>query len=103
MSNAERCAFATAALTVRYGERTEGQPLAPITAEQLDSPRRIEDQGDSLWLTFQRVQENSLHADFLAAVRRAGAFAREVGSIDRSVGLNRAPVGLGQEMKKLKA
>lgn len=53
----EQRAFATAALTLRYGERTEeGKPPAPITAEQLDSPRRIEDRGNSLWLTFQRVQ-----------------------------------------------
>ena len=31
----EQRAFATAALALRYGERTEGQPPAPITAEQL--------------------------------------------------------------------
>ena len=52
----EQRAFATAALTLRYGERADGQPPAPITVEQLGEARRIEDRGDSLWLSFQRVQ-----------------------------------------------
>ena len=52
----EEAAFATAALALRYGERTEGQPPAPVTAEQLIEARRPEDLGHSLWTTFQRVQ-----------------------------------------------
>ena len=56
----EETAFATAALALRYGERTEGQPPAPVTAEQLIEARRPEDLGHSLWTTFQRVQENSM-------------------------------------------
>ena len=31
----EKRAFATAALALRYGERSEGQPPAPITVDQL--------------------------------------------------------------------
>ena len=72
----EQRAFATAALTLRYGERTEGQPPAPITAEQLNSPRRIEDRGDSLWLTFQRVaREQPAGRPSRSQRARAGAFA----------------------------
>ena len=52
----EERAFATAALALRYGERTEGRPPAPVTAEQLIEARRPEDLGHSLWTTFQRVQ-----------------------------------------------
>ena len=52
----EERAFARAALTLRYGERTEGQPPAPITAEQLIQVRRPEDQGNALWMSFQRIQ-----------------------------------------------
>jgi Domain of unknown function (DUF932) len=52
----EERAFATSALALRYGERSEGQPPAPITAEQLIEARRPEDLGHSLWATFQRVQ-----------------------------------------------
>lgn len=39
----EERAFATAALALRFGERTEGQPPAPVTAEQLIEARRPED------------------------------------------------------------
>ena len=52
----EERAFATAALALRYGERAEGQPPAPITPDQLIEARRPEDLGHSLWTTFQRVQ-----------------------------------------------
>ena len=100
----ERRAFATAALALRYGERTEGQPPAPITAEQLDSPRRMEDRGDSLWLAFQRVQENLLQGGLPGRSAQGRRIrTREVASIDRGVGLNRALWVLAEEMKKLKA
>jgi hypothetical protein len=55
----EERAFATTALALRYGERTEGQPPAPITVEQLTEARRPQDQGRSLWMSFQRVRENA--------------------------------------------
>jgi hypothetical protein len=51
----EERAFAVAALALRYGERTEGQPPAPITAEQLIEARRPEDLGHSLWISMNRV------------------------------------------------
>src|SRR5580765_5957048 len=35
LNDDEERAFATAALALRYGERSEGQPSAPITVEQL--------------------------------------------------------------------
>lgn len=52
----EEAAFATAALALRYGERNEGQPPVPITAQQLLQARRPEDLGHSLWTTFQRIR-----------------------------------------------
>ena len=52
----EERALATAALALRYGERSEGQPPAPVTAEQLIEARRPEYLGHSLWTTFQRIQ-----------------------------------------------
>src|SRR6476661_718801 len=58
LEEGEERAFATAALALRYGERSEGQPPAPITAAQLVEARRIEDTGHSLWTSFQRIQEN---------------------------------------------
>jgi hypothetical protein len=101
---AEEIAFATAALALRFGERTDGQPPMPITAEQLIEPRRAEDQGHSLWTTFQRVQENAMRGGQSGRSARGHRLqTRPVGSIDRGVSLNRALWMLAEEMRKLKA
>ena len=104
----EEVAFATAALALRFGERTVeetgGHRPAPVTAEQLIEARRPEDIGHSLWTTFQRVQENVIRGGQpgrSAQGRRVQT--RPVGSIDRGVSLNRALWMLAEEMRKLKA
>ena len=100
----EERAFATAALALRYGERVEGRSPAPVTAEQLIEARRPEDQGRSLWSAFQRVQENSLRGGQSGrSVQGRRMQTRAVGSIDRSVNLNRALWVLAEEMRRLKA
>jgi len=99
----EQHAFATAALALRYGDRREGQPPAPVTAEQLNEPRRAEDTGASLWSTFQRLQENALRGGLPGrTVQGRRMHTREVASIDRGVGLNRALWVLAEEMRRLK-
>ena len=99
----EERAFATAALALRYGERTEGQPPAPITPDQLVEARRPEDLGHSLWTTFQRVQENTLRGGQSGrSVQGRRLQTRAVGSIDRSVNLNRALWVLAEEMRKIR-
>ncbi len=104
LDSAEERAFATAALALRYGERQEGQAPAPITAEQLSRPRRVEDTGPSLWNTFQRVQENALQGGQPGRSAQGQRLqTRPVGSIDRSVSLNRALWILAEEMRRLKA
>ena len=103
LSDDEERAFATAALALRYGERSEGQPPAPITVEQLIEARRPEDLGHSLWTTFQRVQENALRGGQPGRSRQGRHIrTREVASIDRGVSLNRALWVLAEEMRKLK-
>lgn len=100
----EERAFATAALVLRFGERTEGQPPAPVTAEQLIGARRPEDLGHSLWTTFQRVQENALRGGQSGrSVQGRRIQTRAVASIDRGVSINRALWVLAEEMRKLKA
>jgi hypothetical protein len=104
LGQGEQQAFATAALALRYGERTDDQPPAPVTAGQLNEARRSEDVGNSLWLSLNRVQE---------AVQRGGQqgrsatgqrmHTRAVTSIDRTISLNRALWVLAEEMRKLKA
>jgi hypothetical protein len=100
----EQAAFATAALTLRYGERSEIQPPAPISAEQFLQARRPEDLGHSLWTTFQRIQENAVRGGQPGrSVQGRRMRTREVASIDRGVTLNRALWVLAEEMRKLKA
>jgi hypothetical protein len=100
----EETAFATAALALRFGERTEDQPPPPITAEQLIAARRPEDLGHSLWTIFQRSQENIMRGGQPGrSVQGRRLHTRPVGSIDRGVSLNRALWVLAEEMRKLKA
>lgn len=103
LTNDEERAFATATLALRYGERSEGQPLAPATAEQLIEARRPEDLGHSLWVSMNRLQENMLRGGQSGrSVQGRRMQTRAVGSIDRSVNLNRALWVLAEEMRKLK-
>ena len=100
----EETAFATAALALRFGERSEDQPQPPITAEQLIEARRPEDLGHSLWTIFQRSQENIMRGGQPGrSVQGRRLHTRPVGSIDRGVSLNRALWVLAEEMRKLKA
>ena len=99
----EERALATAALAMRYGERSEGQPPAPVTAEQLLEARRPEDLGHSLWVSMNRLQENMLRGGQRGrSVQGRRMQTRSVGSIDRSVSLNRALWVLAEEMRKIK-
>ena len=100
----EETAFATAALALRFGERTDDQPPPPITAEQLIEARQPEDLGHSLWTIFQRSQENIMRGGQPGrSVQGRRLHTRPVGSIDRGVSLNRALWVLAEEMRKLKA
>ena len=103
----EEIAFATAALALRFGERpveeTGGHQPAPVTAEQLNEPRRIDDIGHDLWATFQRVQENVMRGGQPGrSVQGRRLHTRPVGSIDRGVSLNRALWMLAEEMRQIK-
>jgi hypothetical protein len=99
----EERALARAALALRYGDRAEGEPPAPITAEQLTQARRPEDQGRSLWLGFQRIQEALIRGGIPGrTVQDRRMRTREVASIDRGIALNRALWVLAEEMRKLK-
>jgi Domain of unknown function (DUF932) len=103
----EEIAFATAALALRFGERgveeTGGHKPAPVTAEQLNEARRIEDVGHTLWATFQRVQENVMRGGQPGrTVQGRRMQTRPVAAIDRGVSLNRALWMLAEEMRKIK-
>ncbi len=103
----EEIAFATAALALRFGERAVeeggGHQPAPVTAEQLNEARRIDDIGHNLWTTFQRVQENAMRGGQPGrSAQGRRLHTRPVGSIDRGVSLNRALWTLAEEMLRIK-
>lgn len=95
-------AFATAALTLRFGD-VEQVP-APVTVDQILTPRRHQDLAPDLWTTFNRVQENLVRGG-LSARTKAGARSRtrEVTGIDQGLKLNRALWVLAQEMQRLQS
>lgn len=97
----EQGAFARAALTLKYDEDTAP---APIAADQLLTPRRIEDRASDLWTTFNRVQENMTKGG-LSGRNRTGrrATTRPINGIDQNVKVNRALWVLAEEMRKLRA
>ena len=100
----EQRAFGNAALALRYGEIGDGQQRAPISVNQVIEERRAEDRGTSLWMTFQRVQENVTRGGLRGRTTTGRRVrTREVASIDRGVSLNRALWMLAEEMRKLKA
>ena len=100
----EERAFATAALALRYGERGNSQPPAPITAEQLIEARRPEDRDRSIWTVMNRAQENIQRGGQPGRTAHGRRMqTRPITSIDRSVSLNRALWVLAEEMRKLKS
>ncbi|MCH6202861.1 DUF945 domain-containing protein [Brucella ciceri] len=102
VSEDERRVLAEASLVARYGE--DESPLRP---EQIITPRRSEDAGQSLWSTFNVIQEHltkgGLHGQKRNAEGRTRrSQTRAVNGIDQNVTLNRALWTLAEGMQKLK-
>lgn len=92
-------AFAGAALALKYDDGA-----APITADQILGARRFDDQGNDLWTTFNRVQENMTKGG-LRGVSSTGRRIRTRGiaGLNNDVRLNKALWTLADEMAKLAA
>lgn len=98
LSAQEQEIFAESALQIRWDEGR-----APVTPTALLTSRRSEDRGNSLWMTYQRVQENLLKG----GIRGRGATGRRmttraVHSVDGDVKLNKALWTLTERMAVLK-
>ena len=79
-------ALAQAALTYRFGEDHQ-----PVTAPQILSPRRWQDESNDLWTTYQRIQENLIKGGLSGRSAKGGrTHTRAVRGIDGDVKLNRA-------------
>lgn len=100
LGQGEQIAFARAALALRYDAEAGA---APVTEDQLLTPRRFDDRGNDLWRTFNRVQEHMIQGGLqgrAASGRRTTT--RPVNGIGQNVHLNRALWVLADEMRKLR-
>jgi Domain of unknown function (DUF932) len=101
LHSGEQAAFAHAALALKYD--TELSP-APVTENQLLHAKRQSDQGNDLWRTFNRVQENMLRGGLIGRnAKGTRTTTREVKGIDQGIKLNRALWVLAESMRALKA
>lgn len=90
-------------LFARYGEDE-----IPVTPDQIINPRRREDVGQSLWQTFNVIQENVVRGGLQGRKRNAEgrirrSQTRAINGIDQNVTLNRALWTLAEGMQRLKA
>lgn len=100
LAPAEQTAFARAALELKYDSAAAP---APITENQVLSPRRAADSGADLWSTFNRVQEHVIRGGLQGrSATNKRMTTRPVTGIDQGVKLNRALWVLAEEMRKLK-
>lgn len=102
LTNDQKMAYAKAAIELKYDDETKSYGAMP---EDLVRPLRYQEAGnDSLWQTFNTVQERLVKGRH--SFRNAnGAIqkARAVKSIDENTRLNRALWTLADEMKRLAA
>ena len=103
LTQAEQTALAEASLVARYGEDE-----SPIRPDQIIQPRRREDVGQSLWQTFNVIQENLIRGGISGRrqtpdgrIRRSQT--RAITGFDQNVGLNRALWTLAEGMQRLKS
>jgi hypothetical protein len=101
LTPAESQAFAESALLLRYDDLQ----TAPIAADKLLQSRRMEDSGDNLWATFNRVQENLLSGGLKDWTRRKAdghrhPRTRAVAGLDENIRLNKSLWHLATTLQK---
>ena len=97
-------AFANAALQLRYPNDEAGNDTAPILPEKLLAVRRHEDRENTLWSTFNKVQENFIRGGLRGTNKKGGRMTtREVKSVNEDLRLNKALWQLAESMRQLKA
>jgi len=103
LSKPEQRLLAAASLDVRFDRDDKNRSTAPISPDRALWANRSEDNGNNLWLTFNRLQENLIRGGMrgrnLAGNRTT---TRAVQSVDSLVGVNRALWTLAEGMAQLK-
>lgn len=91
-------AFAKAAIDLKWDTENGSAPVEPA---QLNQARRWDDRGDSLWHTFNRVQENLIKGGVRGRdANNRRRRTRAVTSINEDRKLNKALWTLAEEVKK---
>lgn len=103
LSGEEQQVLAEASLVARYGEDE-----SPVRPDQVIMPRRREDVGQSLWTTFNVIQENIVRGGLDGRRQTSDGRIRRnrtraINGIDQNVSLNRALWTLAEGMQRLKA
>jgi hypothetical protein len=107
LAPAEQRVLAESAHSLRFPVDAEGNSTTAVTPEMLLAPRRTDDEGNDLWRTFNRIQENATKGISARATRRAtgnleARGSRAVRSITGDVNLNRALWSLAEKMAEIK-
>jgi len=102
LSQDEQRVLAEASLVARYGEDE-----SPVRPDQIIMPRRREDAGQSVWATFNVIQENLIRGGLHGRRRTTDGRIRRtqtraINGIDQNVTLNRALWTLAEGMQRLK-
>lgn len=98
---AEQSALADAAIVAKYGKNDQG--AYPVTAAQVLTPRRYDDNRSDLWTTFNRVQENMIRGGLRTRSANGRRMrTREVTGISQNVQLNQALWTLAEQMATIK-
>jgi hypothetical protein len=100
LSEPEQQAFARAAMSLRF----DVQRPAPVGEEQVLRPRRIQDRGNDLYTTLNRIQESLVRGGLRGrSAEGRSTTTRAIRGIDGNVQLNRALWTLAEEIRSLKA
>jgi hypothetical protein len=103
LSDDEKRFFASSALIAKYGMPKDGETI-DINPVTMLRPRRLDDQKNDLWSTFNVVQENMIKGGqrTVNASRTKRITTRGVSSISENAKLNAALWTLAESMKALK-
>ena len=110
LTRGEQNLFCDSAAAMRWGRNKDTNKIEhPLYGtDQLNTTRRRDDKGDSLWNTYNRIQENLLKGGLRGRTyneetcRHRRTTTRQVKSVDADSKINRELVALADQMAKLK-
>ncbi|MBI4977970.1 MAG: DUF932 domain-containing protein [Spirochaetes bacterium] len=97
LTKPEQVAFATAAKSIRWNDEVD------VDVDGLIRPKRMEDDHNDIWHTFNTIQENIIRGGIRTRnARLHRSHSREVKSVDENIRLNKALWILAERMVDIK-